>query len=95
MYFSRRFFFGITRTVKCSMISSVVKTRFSGQDLLIVLVVFVFNVIQIRVLRGSPELKEPSPVKTRNQRKRKVEDTASDNEQNIHDDHVSLINPSR
>lgn len=77
------------------MISSVVKTRFSGQDLLIVLVVFVFNVIQIRVLRGSPELKEPSPVKTRNQRKRKVEDTASDNEQNIHDDHVSLINPSR
>lgn len=74
------------------MMSSVVRARFSGQDLLIV---FVFNVIQIRVLRGSPELKEPSPVKTRNQRKRKVEDTASDNEQNIHDDHVSLINPSR
>ena len=92
MYFSRRFFFGITGTVKCSMMSSVVRTRFSGQDLLIV---FVFNVIQIRVLRGSPELKEPSPVKTRNQRKRKVEDTASGNEQNIHDDHVSLINPSR
>ena len=74
------------------MMSSVVRTRFSGQDLLIV---FVFNVIQIRVLRGSPELKEPSPVKTRNQRKRKVEDTASGDEQNIHDDHVSLINPSR
>ena len=76
--------------VKCSMISFIVRTRFSGQDLLNVLLVFVFNVIQIRVLRGSPEIKEPSPLKTRSQRKRKIEDTGSGNEQNIHDHDVSL-----
>ena len=76
--------------VKCSMISFIVRTRFSGQDLLNVLLVFVFNVIQIRLLRGSPEIKEPSPLKTRSQRKRKIEDTGSGNEQNIHDHHVSL-----
>ena len=77
--------------MKCYMISSIVRTRFSGQDLL-TLVVFVFNIEQIRVLRGSPEIKEPSPLKTRNQRKRRIEDTASGNEETtvLHDHHVSV-----
>ena len=77
------------------MISSIVRTRFSGQDLL-TLVVFVFNIEQIRVLRGSPEIKEPSPLKTRNQRKRRIEDTASGNEETtvLHDHHVSVTKVS-